>query len=107
MEKDVTDFSLSLFLWQTFLVLFSIFTIYVLYKFGKVLYNYFKEQQLKLVDMRYSFEAEIGGFLWWLIIKFCKTKLEDELKEENWARNILFLIVIGLIIAFFVIKFIS
>lgn len=44
MEKDVTDFSLSLFLWQTFLVLFSIFTIYVLYKFGKVLYNYFKEQ---------------------------------------------------------------
>lgn len=57
--------------------------------------------------MRYSFEAEIGGFLWWLIIKFCKTKLEDELKEENWARNILFLIVIGLIIAFFVIKFIS
>jgi hypothetical protein len=43
MEKVVTDFSLSLFLWQTFLVLFSIFIIYVLYKFGKILYNLLKK----------------------------------------------------------------
>ena len=43
MEKVVTDFSLSLFLWQTFLVFFSIFIIYVLYKFGKVLHNYLKK----------------------------------------------------------------
>jgi hypothetical protein len=55
--------------------------------------------------MRFRLEAEIGGFLWWLLIKFCKTKLEDEQKEENWSRNIFFLIIIGLVIAFFTIKF--
>ncbi|CAN1563333.1 hypothetical protein MCETHM1_02765 [Flavobacteriaceae bacterium] len=48
--------------------------------------------------MRFRLEADIGGFLWWLFIKFCKTKLEDEQKEKkmvakyflfncNWFNN--------------------
>ena len=57
--------------------------------------------------MRFRLEADIGGFLWWLFIKFCKTKLEDEQKEEKWSRNIFFLIVIGLTIAFVSIKFLN
>lgn len=55
--------------------------------------------------MRFRLESNIGGFLWWLLIKFCKTKLEDEQAEDKWARNILFLIVLGLIATFISIKF--
>ena len=50
--------------------------------------------------MRFEDFSDIGGFLWWLLIKFCKTKLEDEQAEDKWARNILFLIVLGLIATF-------
>lgn len=45
--------------------------------------------------MRYRLITDLGGFLWWVILRFCKTKLKEEQKQENWARNILFLIAIG------------
>jgi hypothetical protein len=51
--------------------------------------------------MRYRLESDIGVFFWWIVIKFCKTKLEDEQSEANWSRNILFLVFIGFVIAFF------
>ncbi|MCK8143316.1 hypothetical protein MW871_15915 [Flavobacterium sp. I-SCBP12n] len=54
--------------------------------------------------MKYIIVTDFGGFLWWLTIKFCKTKLEEEQGEKNWARNIIFLITIGILIAFIVIK---
>jgi len=54
--------------------------------------------------MRYEALTDLGGFLWWLIIRFAKTDLEDEQAKEKWARNLFFLIVIGLIIALFTIK---
>ena len=54
--------------------------------------------------MRFRLESNIGGFLWWLLIKFCKTKLLDEQSEDKWVRNILFLIVLGLITTFISIK---
>lgn len=50
--------------------------------------------------MRYEGLADIGGFLWWVIIKFCKSKLEEEQTKEYWARNIFFLCVVGIAIAF-------
>ena len=28
--------------------------------------------------MRYEALKDVGGFLWWLIIRFAKTDLEDE-----------------------------
>ena len=55
--------------------------------------------------MRYIVLTDFGGFLWWLLIKFCKSKLEDEQAQDKWARNILFLIVLGLIATFISIKF--
>jgi hypothetical protein len=55
--------------------------------------------------MRFRLESNIGGLLWWILIKFCKTKLEDEQSDDKWSRNILFLIVLGLIVAFISIKF--
>jgi hypothetical protein len=55
--------------------------------------------------MRYILLTDFGGFLWWSLIKFCKTKLKDEQSEDKWARNILFVIVLGLIVAFISIKF--
>lgn len=50
--------------------------------------------------MRYKDFTDIGGFLWWLLIRFCKTELKDEQAYDKWARNLFFLIVLGMIITF-------
>ncbi len=55
--------------------------------------------------MRYRIYSDIGGFLWWLLIKFCKTKLEDEQTSDKWSRNIFFLIVVGIICTVISVKF--
>ncbi len=55
--------------------------------------------------MRYKIESDIGVFLWWVLIKFCKTDLKEEQAENKWSRNIFFLAVLGLIVAFISIKF--
>lgn len=55
--------------------------------------------------MRYSDLSDIGVFLWWLFMRFCKTNLEDEYLEKHWGRNIfvlimVFIVLIGLSIVF-------
>lgn len=54
--------------------------------------------------MRYELLTDIGGFIWWLLIKFCSTKLEEEQTKENWSRNIIVFVVAGYLIAFVMIK---
>lgn len=54
--------------------------------------------------MRYKPESDIGGFLWWVLIKFCKTELKTEQSDDKWSRNLFFLIVLGIIIGFLAIK---
>lgn len=39
--------------------------------------------------MRYQLLSDIGGFTYWVLIKFCKSDLEQELAKDKWARNIL------------------
>lgn len=46
----------------------------------------------------------LGGYIWWIFIKFCRTEIEDEQKIENAARNIFTSIVVIMIIAFVSIK---
>ena len=46
----------------------------------------------------------LGGYIWWIFVKFCKTKIEDEQKMENAARNIFTSIVMIIFIAFVCIK---
>lgn len=52
--------------------------------------------------MRYTDLSDIGGFLWWLFIKFCKTNLKDEQTEDKWSRNILTLLIFGSLIGFMI-----
>jgi hypothetical protein len=54
--------------------------------------------------MRYELLTDIGGFLWWIFIKFCSTKLEEEQTKEKWSRNIIVFIVAAYLIAFVTIK---
>ncbi len=54
---------------------------------------------------KYMLLVEIGGFLWWLLISFCKTKLKDEQDHKYSARNIFFLCIVFMMIAFIKIKF--
>ena len=50
--------------------------------------------------MRYPILHYLGGFIWWIFIKFCKTDLEIEQGENNRVRNILFSLSIGIILGF-------
>ena len=47
----------------------------------------------------YGFYHYVGGFLWWLFVKFGRTNLSDEQSEANKLRNSLFIFFINLTIA--------
>ena len=46
--------------------------------------------------MTYELYSDIGGFLWWLFVRFCKTDLAEEQSKKYWARNIFVLILVFL-----------
>ena len=48
--------------------------------------------------------VNFGGSLWWVFIRFCRTKLSDERKEEKSARNFIFLVFMCYLVAFIVVK---
>lgn len=54
--------------------------------------------------MRYNDLSDIGGFLYWLLIKRCKTNLSDEKSKDKWARNIFILLFVGTILGFLIFK---
>ena len=54
--------------------------------------------------MRYIFLSDIGGFFWWLLIKFCKTNLNDEQAEDKWGRNIFFVLLLFWVVTMVSIK---
>lgn len=54
--------------------------------------------------MRYTDLSDIGGFLWWILIKFRQTKLKEEQSNKKWARNIFFLIVVVVCLGWIVSK---
>ena len=54
--------------------------------------------------MKYTDLSDIGGFLWWILIKFRQTKLKEEQSNEKWARNIFFLIVVVVCLGWIVSK---
>ncbi len=55
--------------------------------------------------MRYKLLTDIGGFLWWLVVKFCSTKLEDEQVKEKWSRNIIVFILATYLVGFLIVQF--
>ncbi|MFN3757541.1 MAG: hypothetical protein ACK4RM_11350 [Flavobacterium sp.] len=55
--------------------------------------------------MRFKIESDIGGFLWWVLIRFCKTDLKEEQSRDQWSRNIFFLMLLVLIVGATFIKF--
>ncbi|WP_169312726.1 hypothetical protein [Gillisia limnaea] len=55
--------------------------------------------------MEFELFGEFGGFLWWVLIRFCKTDLKEEQKEDKKPRNLIFLIGLGLLIGFISINF--
>ncbi|CAM4368823.1 hypothetical protein GILI108418_16975 [Gillisia limnaea] len=61
--------------------------------------------KLKIFIMEFELFGEFGGFLWWVLIRFCKTDLKEEQKEDKKPRNLIFLIGLGLLIGFISINF--
>lgn len=55
--------------------------------------------------MSYVFVSYSGGFIYWVAVKFCKTKLNDELDINKKERNIFTFIISVLVIGFITIKF--
>lgn len=54
--------------------------------------------------MRYRALTDLGGFLWWVIVKFTRTDLKKEQQKDKWGRNLFFLILIFIFINFVLIK---
>jgi hypothetical protein len=54
--------------------------------------------------MNYLFFSDFGGFIWWVFIKFCSTRLEEEQAKEKESRNIIVLIVTIYLIGFVTVK---
>ena len=54
--------------------------------------------------MSYMFLHYIGGLIYWIFVKFCKTKLESEQANKHIERNIIVLLIAVFIIAFITIK---
>jgi hypothetical protein len=58
-----------------------------------------------LGSSRYMFLVKLGGFLWWVLIRFGKTKLSEEQLEEKKERNIFFLFITIFVFSIIKIKF--
>ncbi|EJL60932.1 hypothetical protein PMI10_03610 [Flavobacterium sp. CF136] len=52
-----------------------------------------------------EFHADFGGLCYWILIKFCRTKLSDEQTIENKRRNLFFLSFLNIIFIFIVTMF--
>jgi len=52
-----------------------------------------------------EYHAQLGGFWYWIIIKFFKTKLYDEQADRNRRRNLFFLWFINIIFVLIVTVF--
>ena len=51
--------------------------------------------------------VDFGGFVWWVFIRFCRTKLSDEQKAEKHARNFICFLVVCYLITYMIIKLTS
>jgi hypothetical protein len=49
---------------------------------------------------RFELEAHIGGFIFWLFFKFCRTNLEVEQNKNKKARNVFVFYAIAIFITF-------
>lgn len=54
------------------------------------------------IKMRFKDLSDIGGWLWWVFIKFCKTDLKMEQKDDKWSRNILIFLITSILIGFMI-----
>ena len=57
--------------------------------------------------MKTDFYNLLGGFYWWLFVKFCQTKLADEQNEINKVRNLVFVSFVNIIIIVFIIIYLN
>lgn len=49
-----------------------------------------------------DYHVRLGGFWYWVIIKFCQTELSAEQTVDNKRRNLIFLGILNIIFAFFI-----
>jgi len=52
-----------------------------------------------------EYHAQLGGFWYWILIKFGRTKLSDEQADRNRRRNLFFLWFINIIFVLIVTVF--
>lgn len=46
--------------------------------------------------------SDVGGLIWWVFFRFCKTKLKDEINILKRERNIFVFIISTYILAFLI-----
>jgi hypothetical protein len=48
----------------------------------------------------YRLYSDIGGFVYWAVVKLCRTKLKTELEPEHDSRNVFFFIIFTILVGF-------
>jgi plastocyanin domain-containing protein len=56
--------------------------------------------------MQYEFLTNIGGFIWW-ILKGKRKSLKVEQSQKYWSRNLITFIVVGYILGYISVKYLS
>jgi hypothetical protein len=47
----------------------------------------------------------LGGFYWWLLVKFCQTKLKEEQAQVNKIRNLIFVFLMNILLIITIVLF--
>lgn len=53
---------------------------------------------------RFDLESDIGGLLWWLLVRFCRTDLSTEQEKGNKTRNVVIFYALVISITFLSVK---
>ncbi len=53
---------------------------------------------------RFDLESDIGGLLWWLFVRFCRTDLSTEQEKGNKARNVVIFYALAISMTFLSVK---
>jgi len=57
-----------------------------------------------MVSHRIKPFVDLGGFIWWLAVRFGRTRLKDEQSEKHLERNVLLFLVIAYLLGYVTVK---
>ncbi|UMY65275.1 MULTISPECIES: hypothetical protein [unclassified Flavobacterium] len=44
--------------------------------------------------------VDLGGFIWWVAVRFCRTRLKEEQSEKHLERNVVLFLVVAYLLGY-------